>query len=324
MVPDVRALVWNDDERRPRALVRLIVAAVLVVLVSVGTPLLIGPALRSVASPLVRLGASLALQALPGVVVLVVAAVVDRRQPGDLGLHVDRGWWLDAGFGVVLGATLMTGIFLLALAAGWIRIVGWFVVESVPLGFGGAFLAVTAFFVIAGTTEELLARGYLLTNVAEGLLGTLGRRRAVAVAVVVSSLLFGAAHVTNPNATLVSTLSVSLAGVLLATGYVLTDDLAIPIGLHVAWNLFQGPIYGFRVSGIALGVRVVDTVETGPDVATGGQFGPEAGLLGVAAVLTGIAATVGYVRWRYDAVRVAPGLTVPSLRVRRGDRDGGG
>lgn len=316
LVARFRRVVWNEAERRPRMPARIGIAALLVIASILAIGLVVG-AVSDETRPLsVLVLATLVAQGLPVVITLVVAAFVDRRTIIDLGLGIDRDWWVDLGFGVGLGAALMTGIFLIALGLGWIEIVGWFAVRSDRLGFGSAFLFMIALFAVSGLSEELLVRGYLLTNIAEGLVGYLSHRLAVGVAVVVSAAVFGAAHVMNPNATLVSTVGIALAGVLLATGYVLTGDLAIPIGLHVAWNLFQGPVYGFAVSGVGFGMSVVDTVETGPDVATGGEFGPEAGVLGVAAIAVGIPAIAWYVHRRYGTLRVNERLTQPALRWR--------
>jgi hypothetical protein len=41
---------------------------------------------------------------------------LDGRPFSGFGLRLDRAWWSDLGFGLVLGASLMTGIFLLQLA----------------------------------------------------------------------------------------------------------------------------------------------------------------------------------------------------------------
>jgi hypothetical protein len=314
----LRRLVWNADERRPRAPVRLVVGIVVIALALVGTaiglqafrPLLSSLLVESV--PLVAL-----LTVVSGtasvVAVVVVGWAIDRRRVTDFGLGIDRDWWLDLGFGFGLGAALMTGIFGVELALGWIAITGTF---TPPGTFLPGFLAVSALFLVVGVQEELLARGYLLTNLCEGLRGWLGERGSTAVAVLVSSVVFGGLHLGNPNATLVSALSISLAGVMLAVGYVLTDDLAIPIGLHISWNLFQGGVYGFPVSGLGIDVAVVAVAQRGPDRWTGGAFGPEAGLLGVAAILVGTLAIVGYVRLRYRFLAVHPSLTVPDLRWR--------
>jgi hypothetical protein len=314
----LRRLVWNADERRPRAAVRLVAGLVVVVLVLVGTAFGIR-AFRPLLSSLLVEGVPVVvlLTVVSGTAsVVAVAAVgwaIDRRRIADFGLGIDRDWWLDLGFGFALGAALMTLVFGVELALGWIVITGTF---APPGGFFTGFLSVCALFLVVGVQEELLARGYLLTNLCEGLRGWLGERGATAVAVLVSSAVFGGLHLGNPNATLVSTLSISLAGVMLAVGYVLTDELAIPVGLHVSWNLFQGGVYGFPVSGLGLDVAVVAVAQRGPDRWTGGAFGPEAGLLGVTAILLGTLATVGYVRLRYRFLAVHPSLTVPDLRWR--------
>ncbi|ELZ30982.1 caax amino terminal protease [Halogeometricum pallidum JCM 14848] len=312
-VRTVVGVVWNWSERRPRAFVRLFVAvaALPVTILLIGLAFSVFPGLFGPVGGFVTTFISILL---PGFVALALAVVVDRRTVADLGLGVDRDWWVDLGFGLLLGAALMTGVFVLAVALGWFRIEGTF--TGGPRGFLAGFVLLTLQFLAVGVSEEVLSRGYLLTNVAEGLAGYTSRTVAAGVAVLVSSAVFGAAHFTNPNATLVSTLGISLAGIFLAAGYVLTDELAIPVGLHVTWNLFQGGVYGFPVSGLGVDANVVNTTETGPDLFTGGAFGPEAGLLGMGAVIVGTVAVVAYVRWRYGEARLAPGVFVPDLRWR--------
>jgi hypothetical protein len=320
-----RRLLWNDSERRPRAAVRFVVA-VLLVFVFLGVAAVVLPGvLTPNVSTFVRVALALLFTALPAAAALVAGYLVDRRVVADLGFGFDRDWWTDFGFGLALGAGLMTGIFVVSVVAGWFRVVGAFAGGSPVGGFVVGFALLTLQFLVVGFAEELVARGYVLTNAAEGLTGYVSEQTAVGIAVVLSSLLFGVAHLQNPNATVVSSLGITLAGVFLATGYVLTDELAIPAGVHVTWNLFQGGVYGFSVSGIGVGTTVIATAETGPDVVTGGAFGPEAGLLGVGGVVVGTALTVWYVRFRYGEVRVHPGLTVPTLRWRRGgDEEGAG
>jgi len=218
--------------------------------------------------------------------VWVAGRFLDRRPFSGFGLRLNRVWWSDLGFGLLLGGLLMTVIFLVQLAAGWVTVTGAF--EAVG---GGAFfpavLTPVALFLCVGFYEELVSRGYQLTNLAEGLNATrIGPRGAVLLAWVLSSSFFGLLHIFNPNTTILSTLNIVLAGLMLGFGYVLTGELAIPIGLHVTWNLFQGNVYGFPVSGLdPIGATVLTTEQAGPDLLTGGPFGPEGGLLAPAAMV---------------------------------------
>ncbi len=231
--------------------------------------------------------------------VWVCGRFLDGRPFSGFGLRLDRAWWSDLGFGLVLGALLMTGIFLAQLAAGWVMVTGSFVA-----GDGGAFfpaiLAPAALFVCVGFYEELVSRGYQLTNLAEGLNGTaVGPKGAIVLAWVLSSSVFAALHLFNPNTSTLSTLNIFLAGMMLGSGYVLTGQLAIPIGLHTTWNFFQGNVFGFPVSGLdLLDATFLSTRQTGPDLLTGGPFGPEAGLLAPAAMALGVLLIVLRVRRR--------------------------
>lgn len=214
---------------------------------------------------------------------------LDGRSFSDFGLHLNGAWWSDFVFGLLLGGFLMTGIFIVQLAAGWITVTGAF--EAVGSGsFFPAILAPVALFLCVGFYEELVSRGYQLTNLAEGLnTPGIGPRGAILLAWILSSSFFGVLHLFNPNTTVLSTLNITLAGLMLGFGYVLTGELAIPIGLHVTWNLFQGNVYGFPVSGLnPVGATFLTTEQNGPNLLTGGPFGPEGGLLAPAAMVLGL------------------------------------
>ena len=57
------------------------------------------------------------------------------------------------------------------------------------------------------------------------------------------------------------------------------------MGLHAAWNVTQGMIFGAAVSGTGEPVGLFDSVPIGPDLLTGGAFGPEASVVAVLALL---------------------------------------
>jgi len=259
---------------------------------------------------------SLALSAILGVVVMLtlaaIAWTVDRRRLSDYGLRIDREWWLDCGVGLLIGAAAMTTVFVIGVAGGWL------VIEQVGLSTESVSLLVglVAVFLIVGIYEELLIRGYLLTNLAEGCLWfeRLGPRSAVAIATLVSSVIFGGFHAMNPNATLVSTTVIAAAGVMLALGYLYTGELAIPIGIHITWNAFQGLVYGLPVSGSALPVSVVKTTSRGSGTVTGGPFGPEAGLLGLGGIGLAALGVVVYCRARKGTLVIGSAVTTPKLR----------
>jgi uncharacterized protein len=231
---------------------------------------------------------------------------LDQRPFADFGFHLNGGWWLDLFFGMALGALLMTAVFLAELGLGWVTVTGAFksLVPGAP--FWLALLIPAALFLCVGFYEELISRGYQLRNAAEGLnLPGVGPRNAVLLAWVLSSAFFGYLHATNPNATLLSTVNVALAGLMLGVGYVLTGELAIPIGLHVTWNFFQGAVYGFPVSGLRVGgATFLSLDQGGPDLWTGGPFGPEGGLLGPVAMVAGVFLIALWVRLRRGRVVV--------------------
>jgi uncharacterized protein len=86
--------------------------------------------------------------------------------------------------------------------------------------------------------------------------------------------------------------------------------LAIPIGLHIAWNFCEGNIFGFAVSGTNAGPSLLVIQQAGPTLFTGGLFGPEAGLVGLAAILLGGCITAWWVRRTSGRLELAQRLAI--------------
>ena len=321
---------WNREQRRARTLWRLVLQVLLFLVLQVGLGMLLGlvgmlwvsaqpggaAQLRSnptAAITLLRgapLFSLLSLLAILGAMVLSVwlaGRFLDRRRFSDFGFHFSRSWWLDFGFGLGLGAVLMVIIFLVELAAGWVQVTGTFV--STGFGFAPTIALAVAQFIAVGIQEELFSRGYQLHNLAEGLnIKGLGARGAVLVAWVITSAIFASLHLANPNASAVSTIFLVAAGLFLGLGFILTGELAIPIGIHITWNFFQGNVFGFPVSGTPHGASFIATAQKGPVLVTGGAFGPEAGLMGLAAIVLGSFLTVLWVRRRQGQATVCDRL----------------
>lgn len=236
---------------------------------------------------------------------------LDRRSHRALGLPPSRINWAEFGLGLALGAVMMALAAGVGLACGWLR------PSAVWAGYAGPASAALPLVVwlLVGVHEEVWARGYLLANLAEGLnVRWLSPRWALLLAWVGTSAYFGLLHADNPSASLTSTLAIVAAGLLLGLGVILTGRLGLAVGVHIAWNLFQGTVFGLPVSGYRLSPFSLLRLEAvGPSLWTGGAFGPEAGLLGALGLLTGLAGTVLIARRRCGRLSLATTLTTPSL-----------
>ncbi len=328
----MKNIFWGSNERRLRALWRIllhaIVMAVFTVLASAGGAWLIALQTGRPMDVLLAGGGNPALLAdIPfGAAIFGVATLIafmtsiwlagrffDRRYFADFGVRFNRAWWRDLGFGLALGVLLMTLIFLIEWAAGWITITGAFQTTMPNTSFGVAVLNPLILFLCVGIYEEFMSRGYHLKNLAEGF-SFLGARRAILIATVLSSAIFGVLHAGNPNATAISTTNIVVAGIFLALGYILTRELAIPIGLHITWNFFQGNVFGFPVSGQDAGTTVLAIAQGGNPLITGGAFGPEAGLIGIGAMALGMVLIIYWVQRHTGDTRFRIAIATPELR----------
>lgn len=320
---NVKTVFWNGNEKRFRALWRLLGMASLTGIILLTLLMLMG-ILFSVSNSTLELE-PFDLNQIPFniqfiatfisagsvlVGILLSCKIIDHRRFADLGFHLNQNWWIDFGFGLLLGAVLMAAIFLVELTAGWITINGIFVTNT-ETSFLFSLLQNLILFLFVGVYEETITRGYLLLNLAEGLhLPHLSAKQTILLAWFFSSLVFGSLHAGNPHASIISTLNLVLAGLFLGLGYVLTGELAISIGLHITWNFFQGNVFGFPVSGTTPAATVVAVQQGGQEFLTGGRFGPEAGLIGIAAILLGSLLIYIWVRRKTGKASLQERLTI--------------
>lgn len=216
-------------------------------------------------------------------VTLAFVIFVDKRPVETLGLNRRGSWIAELWFGAPLGAALIALVFIVSYAAGWTKITGSLFFDT-PDRAVPVLVAAFVVMVSVAVAEEVIIRGYVLQTLRWGY-GT-------PVALIGSSVLFGVMHLFNPGAGLHAVGGTLAAGLILAYAYLLTGRLWLPIGIHFGWNLALGPVFGFPVSGIEIPAWIDQTTE-GPVLWTGGEFGPEAGLLGIIAVILGALA----IRW---------------------------
>ncbi len=210
--------------------------------------------------------------ALPAVTLSVWIARrgLDQRSFSSLGLALKATAARDLLVGFLIPAPLFALIFIIQWGLGWLTIEGWgWAAGSFALTMLGVLLGLVGFFAV-GFYEELLFRGYYLQNIRDG--------TGLAIALFLSSAVFALAHLGNFSSSFASSIGIFAAGYFLAYGWIRTGALWLPIGLHIGWNFFQGPVFGFAVSGTPTPSIVVHSVE-GPELLTGGGFGPEAGLI---------------------------------------------
>ena len=212
---------------------------------------------------------------------------IDVRPWSDVGLGRQAARPRVLVEGLILGGVTIGAACAALLAFGWLRIV-----PAAPGSSLGAALRISAFLLPAALTEELISRGYLLTAIRDAT----GAR----IAALVTSLLFGLAHLRNPGVTFEAIFNVTLAGVFLAAVRLALDSLYAAWAAHAAWNWMMAVPFHLSVSGISFDVPDYRTVSTGPAWATGGAWGPEGGVAAAVGMLAGLFYLYHFNRTRRD------------------------
>lgn len=270
------AIFLSSDEPRLRAGWRLLIQTILYLVLSV-VAFIVSSSLGLGGSTISILDQIISLFAVT-LSVYIARRWLDKRSFESLGLKVTQQTWIDILMGIGITFVQMGFIYVVMLGLGWLTFTG-FAWNFDPIGM--VISNVLIFFIVfifVGWNEELLSRGYHLQTIASGINLFWG--------VVISSAVFGLLHLGNPNASWISAAGIFFAGIYLAYGYVRTKQLWLSIGLHIGWNFFEGVVFGFPVSGLDI-YPLLRIKVTGPDLWTGGAFGPEAGLIVLPSLIVG-------------------------------------
>lgn len=219
---------------------------------------------------------------------LLLTGLIEHRRPRELAPRD------IPTFGLV---GLASGVVLFSVIVGILWLAGsYHVIDTNPEAHWAAQVLVVG--IGAGIGEEIMLRGVLYRIVEEGL----GTWWALAI----SALVFGSMHMGNPAATVWSSAAIAIeAGILFGLVYHVTRSLWACIGLHAAWNIMQGTVYGIPVSGTHADGFLVST-RSGPDWFTGGDFGAEASVVALACCCA-LSAVLLTIALRRGSIVASPG-----------------
>ena len=190
---------------------------------------------------------------------------------------------------------LLVGAVMVSTAIGCLALLGAYAFtgfNAVGLGLVVG-LAKMAF---VGVFEEVLSRA-IVFRLIERSLGSLA-------ALLISSMLFGLAHLPGGSSGALSELIAVVAGALFGAGYLVTRRLWLCMGLHIGWNFTLGYLFSITVSGHPSEGLLAGSL-TGPTWLTGGAYGLEGSVFTlmvltlVAALLLRRARSIGnWIAWR--------------------------
>jgi membrane protease YdiL (CAAX protease family) len=217
---------------------------------------------------------------------ITIFLAIEKRKWKDIGMTSLRNQGSHLLFGLFLGAVSIVFIALIMMATRQITIEPVKVTSQLLTEIGLYFIG----FIFVAINEELFFRGYIVS--------TLKQTKSIPIMYIISSIIFGLAHIANPNVHLLGIVNIFLIGLLFAYMFIQTKSLWMTIGYHFTWNFFQGNILGFNVSG-GDGNGFFH-IKSADNIWTGGSFGIEGSIWTTVFIVLGFLITKFYIG-KFDA-----------------------
>lgn len=200
----------------------------------------------------------------------VCIKLFEKRKVHELNI---RRAFPDLLTGFAIGTLFIAGVVLILAAAGVYRI------GSVSGNWEMMLLNFAALSIVAAG-EEVIFRGIIFRMIRD--------RFNVTAAFIISSLLFGLAHLQTVDLWTAAAIAAE-GGFMLAAAYNLRNNLWVPTGIHWAWNYMSGPVFGLNVSGMEQEYSLIVPEIGGPYILSGGSNGFEGSVITcICGVLIGI------------------------------------
>ena len=212
-------------------------------------------------------------------------ALFERRSLATIGLN--GRWAMRFGRGFLIGLAFLGGVVGIIWAMGGYTIEAGGAFTTAAVGAALLPIAILLFgFIIQGSTEEIIMRGWLMQLVAS--------RHGLVLAIVINSLVFGLLHGGNiePSRELaLGLVNIALFGVFISLYAAREGSIWGVCGWHAAWNWLLGLGFGLEVSGQVINtsplITDLATTQAVPWWVTGATFGPEASVVTTAVLLIG-------------------------------------
>ena len=212
---------------------------------------------------------------------IVYCTLLEKRNITTLGI-VKKDLFKNYILGIIIGFVMFSVVYGIEYLTGSVHIDKY-------NGFNIWLLAFLVAFFFQSAGEEFMCRGFLLTSV--------GAKKSVSCAIIISSLAFSLMHLGNESFSFLASLNIFLFGALMALVYICSENIWVVSGIHGIWNYAQGNIFGISVSGMNIDNSIITSSQVvGKEIINGGGFGAEGGIVTTFVLLITILITIIYMK----------------------------